>query len=556
MTGEIKKFGEFNKIDENVQSAKALLLRNAIKDKTKKLNLSSDKKVQLTPEEEKRALSNPKYIEIRDYFLDVAKNPGLVGPFTYFRVEENLPMGNIGDDPEEFTVLNLKKKLDDASPIFGTFPLPLGNIESYIKSKKNNERSYEKLWDDLDLILSKRPMKTFIDNFVGPIRQEFAKSLKLADEDAERGYLIDRLYHIVQDLKNLKPLYNEKTQKNESGEEQLINNASKYKDTRTYPEYKDTYIAFKEFIRDCDDKVSGWSSDIGGFIDELKSISPSIKILEYDKVEKKVVTSARSAEGMRSICKIANATLCIKTDSTFWSYTSGSLQISISLLGLKKTDEKYLTSLTINSSGIIVDSANRSNQRIHNNGENYIDFLKRYGLYSESTAKAIEDSFESELAIKKIVETISKQNTGNKVGKSKLIQYLRSLEVKKATAQGLYTEEEMNQFKTVIIAIIKNDNNITYNEVIDTFTDVNGGGFFTIGDIELFEALTGNKYNKADIKIIYDITSATIERFKVYFDNITKSNNPGDKGAKALPLLNELLRIYPEVKMYIESKML
>lgn len=549
MTSRVKRFEEFNPINENVQSAKSLLLKNALRDKKRKLKIAPEEKVELTPEEEKKALNNPDYIELRDYFLNNEKNPGLVGPFTHFRIEEGLPMGNPSDDSGSFTVINLKKKLDEASQILSTFPLPLGNIEAYIKRRKSEEDerpSYEVLWDDLDVILSKRPMKSFIDNFVGPIRQEFAKCLKLSNEDPTRAALLDRLYHAVSDIKNLKPIINPITQKKETAEDQLIRYASAYKDTRTYPEYRDTYVAFKAFVQDCEDKVSGWGTGIDEFIEELKSIAPSIKILYYNAPEKKVVTSSRSAAGMRALCKIANATYCIRDNNTFWRYTSGSLQISISLLGLPKTDLKYLTSMTINPEGIVVDSANRTNNRIHNHGENYIDLLKRYGIYDEETAKRIEESFSSELTIKRIVETVEKNSNGDK---SKLIHSLGSISIKRGINEGIYTEEEMEMFKGLITSILKNDYSIKYPEIIKAFTDANDGGFFTMTDVELFEVLTEKKYEKNDIKKIFDLTIEAIQAIPEFIEQV--QHKP-----LLVKMMEEILRIHPEVKGYIENNLL
>lgn len=547
---KVKSFQEFNPINENVQSAKSLLLKKALRDKKRRLKLPTEEKVQLTPEEEKSALNNPDYIEVRDYFLNNEKNPGLVGPFTYFRIEEGLPMGDGSEDPSQATIISLKRKLDEASPILSTFPLPLGNIESYIKKKGeegDNRPAYESLWDDLDVILSKKPIKTFVDNFVGPIRQEFTKSLKLAGENSERADLIDRLYHAVSDVKKLKgTVYNDKRKKEETAEEQLIGNASAYKDTDSYPHYKDTYVAFKDFVRDCEDKVEGWGTTIDEFVEELKSISPSIKILYYNARGKKIFTSARSGEGMRSLCKIANATYCIRDNATFWRYTSGSLQISISLLGVPKTDLKYLTSITVTPDGTIKDSANRLNQSIHRSGENYIDFLKRYDIYDEEAVEKIKEAFSSELTIKRIIETIEKNSGTNK---NKLIHSLGGLAIKKSTAEGLYSPEEMNLFKNLLISILKKDNNISYEETVDAFLDMQTGGFWTMEDIELFEALTEKKYDKADVKKIYDITLSGVAELPEFIESMTHQ-------PEMVKLMEELLKLHTEIKAYVENNML
>ena len=249
---------------------------------------------------------------------------------------------------------------------------------------------------------------------------------------------------------------------------------------------------------------------------------------------------------MRSLCKIANATYCIKDNSTFWRYTSGSLQISVSLLGLPKTDNKYLTSITITPEGTIKDSGNRLNQRIHNTGENYIDFLKRYGIYDEESVKKIQDSFSSELVIKRIVEEIEKSSGSSK---NKLIHSLGGLAIKRATSEGLYTEDEMDLFKNLIITILKKDNGISYKETVDAFLDPTSGGFYTMEDVELFESLSEKKYNKEDVKKIYDLTISGIAEFDDFIKQM--QHKP-----QLVKLMEELLRMHPSIKEYVENNML
>jgi hypothetical protein len=172
MNRNLKSFNQFYPINENVAPAKALLLKLAADDKKRRLKLDPMEKIEFTPEEEKKILSNPDYVEVRDYFLNKVKKPGLVYPFTYFRVVEKLPMSNGDDDPNSFSVENLYRKYEQMSPMLSTFPLPFGNIDNYIKRTPQGERAYEKLWDDLENVESQKPIKEFIDNFVGPIRRE------------------------------------------------------------------------------------------------------------------------------------------------------------------------------------------------------------------------------------------------------------------------------------------------------------------------------------------------------------------------------------------------
>jgi len=547
MNRNLKSFNQFYPINENVAPAKALLLKLAADEKKRRLKLEPTERIEFTPEEEKKILNNPDYIEVRDYFLNTVKKPGLVYPFTYFRVVEKLPMTN-SDGPDSFSVENLYRKYEEMSPMLSTFPLPFGSIDNYIKRTPEGQKAFEKLWDDLEDIASLKPIKEFVDNFVGPIRREFTESLKLKNTDPERAELLDRLYHAVTDIKKLKPIVDPETNIEETAEEQLIKYGSKYKDTRTYPEFEDTYVAFKDFVRDCEDKVSGWGSGIGEFIELLKSISPSIKILYYNISKKIVVTSARSAEGMRAVCKVSNAPYCIRTDSTFWSYTSGKLQISINLLDLPKTDNKFLTSLTIDPSGRITSSANRSNSGVSRGNQNYVDFMKEYGIYSPEIEESISKNFESELIIKKIIQSLEQKTGKNNIS---LIHALGSLGVQRSIEEGEYSKEEMDAFKNIIVSIIKKDNSITYSEIVKAFNSAQNGGFFSLEDVDLFKELSENKYDKNDVINILDLTKDGVEMLGSFLEQTQDSEDPN-----TIRLVKHLVDIHPSVIEYAERVLL
>lgn len=547
MNRNLKSFNQFSPVNENVAPAKAWLLKTAADEKRRRFKLDPMEKIEFTPEEEKKILNNPNYVEVRDYFLNTVKKPGLVYPFTYFRIAERLPMS--APDPNAFSVENLYRKYEENSPMFSTFPLPLGNIDSYIKRTPEGERAFEKLWDDLENITSQKPIKEFVDRFVGPIRREFSESLRLKETDPERASLLDRLYHAVTDLKQLKPLVDEETNKEETAEDQLVANGSKYKDTRTYPEFSDTYVAFKEFVLDCEDKVSGWGSGITEFIELLRSIAPSIKILYYNIAKKIVVTSARSAEGMRAVCKISNAPYCIRTDSTFWQYTSGRLQLSINLLGLPKTDDKYLTSLTVDPNGRITSSANRRNHSVTNRGsQNYLELMKEYGIYSPEIEEAITKNFDTELVIKKIIQSISQKSGGSNIA---LIHALGSLGVQRAIEEGEYSREEMDTFKNLVVTIIRKDNSIKYPEVVSAFNSEKNGGFFSLEDIDLFKELTEGKYDKNDVINILKLTTEGVEMLGSFLEQTKDSED-----VNTIKLVKHLVDTHPSVMEYAESVLL
>ncbi len=91
MNRNLKSFNQFSPVNENVAPAKAWLLKTAADEKRRRFKLDPTEKIEFTPEEEKKILNNPNYVEVRDYFLNTVKKPGLVYPFTYFRIAEVTP---------------------------------------------------------------------------------------------------------------------------------------------------------------------------------------------------------------------------------------------------------------------------------------------------------------------------------------------------------------------------------------------------------------------------------------------------------------------------------
>ncbi len=262
-----------------------------------------------------------------------------------------------------------------------------------------------------------------------------------------------------------------------------------------------------------------------------------------------MVTSARSAEGMRAVCKISNAPYCIRTDSTFWQYTSGRLQLSINLLGLPKTDDKYLTSLTVDPNGRITSSANRRNHSVTNRGsQNYLELMKEYGIYSPEIEEAITKNFDTELVIKKIIQSISQKSGGSNIA---LIHALGSLGVQRAIEEGEYSREEMDTFKNLVVTIIRKDNSIKYPEVVSAFNSEKNGGFFSLEDIDLFKELTEGKYDKNDVINILKLTTEGVEMLGSFLEQTKDSED-----VNTIKLVKHLVDTHPSVMEYAESVLL
>jgi hypothetical protein len=543
----LKSFKEFNPINESVQAAKQFLIKNLKDQKRMENSIPSTENVELTPEEEKKALQDPRYIQIRDYILNVVKKPGLVYPFTYFAIADNLPFKS--DDWK--SVDNILKMYIDASKNFSFFPLPKPNIESYTKIGRDSEQpGYEILYHDLENILKNKELKEFVDKLrSAPVREEFKNLLNTIGEDPIKTAMFGKLSTAFSILKKIKKNNEEKGEK-DNPMDTIIGLSAKYK------EINDPWKAFKKFVNDCSDRASAWGTPIGEFIEKMNEIEPLIKVLYSDVSNGIVVTSARTPEGLTEVCNVADSKLCI-LGPNFYSYTSGCLQVNISNFKLEVSDPKYMTTMTIRPDGTLKEAKTK-----YNHVSPYPD-LTPYGNYkrlireyltelnTEEIIESIEDSMDSEFFIKETIQKIKAEVeiiTRGKSPEEKAKAIIHELGGLGMRSLGI-TEDEMKIYQNILTSIMTIEINITYDIVIDAFMNKDNGGFFTMEDIKLFIDLTENSYRKDDIKKIYDLTLSGIAQLPEYLEIPTLK--PG-----VVRLMEELLKIHPEIKAYVESNML
>jgi len=554
----IRTFEGYFNINEDVNAAKTLLLKIAAK-KNKKY--SPEGKVKFTQEEEKKILSNPDYTELRDYLLNVIKKPGLVYPFTYFMFVENLPRYSQKDsdgnyDEKEFCVENLINLYLQASPNFPIFPLPLGNIDNYIKDKelkKSNIPAYEVLFSDLENIISMRGLKGFVDKIQSKdVRDEFKKAVQLGDKDPERKELLDKLYFSYTAFKNLRPKV-DSSGKSHTPESTLIAGSKKYLDLYNNYKFENPTQRFDLFVKDCVAKLEGWESGIEEFLIEIENIAPSIKLLYSDNATKVVVTSSRTFEGIKEVCKVSNADLCIASKGNFFSITGGCLQISINMMDLSKMDLKYLTTFTVRKDGTIKEARTRVNMgapQPSKPNENYKNFISRYlpEIDHDGIIKSIERNFNTELTIKNLIQTLEQK--ANSSDSKSFVLLLGSLEVQKSIENGDYTKEEMAQYRDLIVAILKKDNKISYDSIISDFKSP-GGLFMSKSDIDLFKVITEGTYKREDVSDIINLTKMGVDDLTDFLSQLESSEDPN-----TISLVKHLIDSSPEVIEYAERILL
>ena len=307
------------------------------------------------------------------------------------------------------------------------------------------------------------------------------------------------------------------------------------------------------FVNDCVEKLDGWESGIEEFLIEIENIAPSIKLLYSDNATKVVVTSSRSFEGIKEVCKVSNADFCISSKENFFKLTGGHLLISINMMDLTKLDLKYVTTFTLRKDGTIKEARTRVNMAVpqpSKYNENYKDFISRYlpEIDHEGVIQSIEKSFESELTIKNLIQTLE-QKASSSDSKS-LVLLLGSLEVQKSIEKGDYTGEEMLQYRDLIIAILKKDNKISYDSIVSDFKSP-GGLFVSKSDIDLFKIITEGNYKKEDALNIINLTKLAIDDLMDFLNQVgsTESSN-------TITLVKHLIDSSPEVIEYAERILL
>jgi hypothetical protein len=549
MSTRVQKFSDFNPVNESVQAAKEFLIKNLKEKKRKEKKISPTEKVKLTTEEEKKALQDPKYTQIRDYILNVVKKPGLVYPFTYFSIAEDLPFKS----NDWRSIENILKMYIDASKNFSFFPLPKGNIEAYTKLGNNvPQPGHEILYHDLENILENKELKEFIDKLRAPsVREEFKNIVNNLEKDPIKTAVFGKLKTAFNNLKKIKKDNEEKGEK-DNPMDTIISLSPKYK------EIPSSWAAFKKFVNDCNDRASAWGTPIGEFIEKMNSIEPKIKVLYTDVPNGIVVTSARTADGLTEVCNVSDSKLCI-LGPHFYDYTEGCLQVNITNFNLDVSDQKNMTTMTIRPNGTLKEAKTK-----YNHTPPYPD-LTPYGNYkrlineylpelnTEEIIKSIEDSMNSEFFIKDMVAEIISDNKKPPNMKKPLTREEKFKNILwKLGGLGLkylgMTEENIEIYHNLFIEIILREFDITYDIIIDHFLDEGRGGFWTMEDINLFITLTENNYRKEDIKKIYDLTEYITEMLPKSIAQI----EPGP----SKDTLKQILEIHPEIKSYMEANML
>lgn len=499
-------FEAVDPLNENVQAAKDYLLK---KHADKKEIRISD-----IPEEDKRRiLQNPRFIQIRDL---TQKNPGYALPFLKFYLEQNATL----EELEEIFTLLAKYKNS-----LGDLPMSVIDYSKYVPGEDDEETKpgYELLGDELRSFERRKKVKDFFHEMTPRMKKEFNK----ASEDE-----IEDLTAISNQLKTLSDVDGQNAWKSFSM------TMKKYDDTRTYTEYSNPRTAFLDIKKDALNFIEAWGKEDDEIMATLKKLGPQAGIL-YSK-NKYIAMSARTPEANRAVC--SDTGWCIKTDSTFWSYGEGRIQLNIIDRNRPVSDPKSLLGITINPDGSVHTSHDRPNHRV--SGRTYSEILKQY--YPEDLVNAVKEKFEREVSIKLALEKYFRNSAS--LDTKKIIESLITLS--KGFLSGAVPPEDWEQISGTVAEIIFIQRKLTKSEFMKVFRD---HGIFSKATWHVFDAIVGKDYSKDDIEKIGESVKRNIKNMQDLLD--LEKQGVVEIKAKDRESMEEILRNRNEVMGEVTKRM-
>lgn len=169
-----KDFIGTSRIDENVQQAKNFLKSRALADKKSKVKKEEEKeKVSLTPDEIRRAETDPTFIKIRDMLRD---NPGYVYTFVKFNVEDGVPFEEL---------LSTYNDIKEYRAVLHNLPMTVDKYSNIVPDKSDSRNGFERLGDDIEKLKRQRVVKKFVDNLYGDTKREYLAASETIKEKLE-----------------------------------------------------------------------------------------------------------------------------------------------------------------------------------------------------------------------------------------------------------------------------------------------------------------------------------------------------------------------------------
>lgn len=493
-------------------------------------------------------------------FLEKKNSPSYTYPFVYFALE--MPTLEIGlsdseldkkikeiensdkkERQKELEIENLTKNLDFSNllrklaqqkQIKDRFPLPYVDPDGYIRAKEQGDikrmPAIEKLNDDLDEKLREMKVDQFFGNHAPIIKDYFRKEiLKKKNESPAMKELYDEVFNTIWPILRLEQKEGEPIRvfaRDRHGnrteevlreypnraENVLLSQSGMYKDTKNYPEISDKSkpeVAFRHFLDNAKGVEKGWAKSVHQTINDLENQSPAVKILHIFTKDNILLTSARTWYGMSEVCRITSSAFCIEQQAQWNSYTTGRLQISINQMELDQNSSKALLSYTINPDLTVHDYGDKNNKHPLLQANKQLSwYLEKEGVPNrEEIVDIIRKNVTTELAIKKLLDTIYKEIGGSKKGGT-VLSFLGATWIQTRIKKEEISQKEWNKMFGIVAGAIKKEFKFTTREVESYFEEK---GFSTIQDFLIYQDFMGSDFNWADAEKIYQTSIEAIE---------------------------------------------
>ena len=493
----------------------------------------------LSDEEKNEALRDEKFQKIKDWLGPKDRNhphaknqPSWTYAFTIFYVEENAPWGVI---EELYDLLVEHRESLKELPIQPPANVPYNVIDAYAKIEKTKEEkakdkrpNYEILGDDLRLMKAGRKLKRLYNEMTRRMKDYFGSVMISADKIDKAK--VEKLKQIAISLDNLPDRISHNLEGHvvtQNAWKTFAGTMRSYDDTKTYPHYSSTETALNGMITNGENFIDSWGDNIDTLADKLKKLGSLAHILYCDKGF--LAVSSRTPESQKLVS--GDSTWCINSDSTFWSYGHGRVQVNILNFNVSKTDPTSLLGFTINKNDSLHSTADRKNVQLI--GKSLREILENRG-YPKDLIEIIENKLPNERIIKNVMDSIYSET--NLKDPTKILKYLTSL--RKSVVSKQIESKVWEDVAPIVTDILTKTDKISHTDLIDYFKRM---GIYSPVTLEIFELAIGKKYTVQDIKDIKDKTEEHFDQFEEIIKE-HEEENPSEHDEED----NEIYKVFVE----------
>jgi len=542
---------QFSFLNENNQSAKDFLL------KTKKEEIFNDpewkkenpdlsfSKLQLTPEQEREALSDGDYGRVKNYFEGIGK-PGLIFPWLYF-VKEGLPFSSPNITTEQMdwespdfltTVETLSDMYEKWNSQKGNSTLSFGSIDKLIKENQEKKRNnpsgsvtpaYEVLRDELIRIMPNMENEKIIKNYFPQILKEYYKK-QLSPSNTSRTSKETGMYNAFHSrLTNLRQIPRKPGEiiirDFETGEEKqrypnqslfhVIKKLGKYKgDRQEYAHFKDKpEVCFVDLLKEMKEQLEISGKPIQQTLQEIESFEPYLKVLHMD--EDIIITISRNQDGVKKVCSLSNTGLCTREGNFFHlEKYKDSIHVHFNQLSLDPSSWNYFLSCHLKKNLEIFEFANSFNKPENQEEERikprtleeFIEVFEIPEKYYQIIKEKLPAIWDDEMSIRSVMKLIYSHNN-SKDNKFSKIYLLGRLEVfQKKEIENI----DMDHIYKIVLELIAQDENLSKKEIYDYLTEKDC--LFTYGDYLVYKYSTPNIPDLNKVIELFENGKALLDR--------------------------------------------